>query len=121
MTEGIKVMRPWAAVAILFVVVDAHAVSITCNGKSMHPVTGRIVGAGTITFDFDFDQQTQTMHFVDGVNRRPLESVSITEGLAKGADSEWIYEINRIDGTASVRANLRNDPKQAALGMGGDY
>lgn len=109
-------------VAVISVPAIASPISITCNGNGLHPQTGRVVTAGVSTFGFEFDPRAQTMIVTEGTPvRLPLHSVNISDGLATGTDGEWIYEINRIDGTATLRANLDNDPESKRLGLGGNY
>jgi hypothetical protein len=72
-----------------------------------------------MTFGFEFDQQAQTMVVTEGVpERRRLAKVQITDNLASGTDGEWIYEVNRIDGTATLRSG---GPEVARYGLGGNY
>lgn len=100
----------------------AAPISITCNGNGLDPVTGRVATAGVMTFGFEFDPKEQTMDITDGSpSRIKLQSVRITDGLATGSDEKWIYEINRIEGTAAIRTNLNNDPQSRRLGLGGYY
>ncbi len=97
-------------------------ISIACNGSGLDPQTGRVAIAGVMTFGFEFDAQAQTMVVTEGATGRvPLHSVKISDELATGTDGKWIYEINRIDGTAMLRTNLDNDPESKRLGIGGNY
>lgn len=110
-----------AALLLCLLAVDAVAapVAITCNGTALDPRNGRQTIAGVMTFGFEFDQQAQTMVLTEGGHGRvDLQRVRITDGLASGTDGEWIYEVNRIDGTATLRSG---GPEVARYGLGGYY
>ena len=119
-------MQPIHLVALFVAVISnqviAAPISISCNGNGLDPHTGRVATAVVLTFAFEFDPLAQTMDLTEGAPKRvQLHSVKISDGLATGSDGQWIYEINRIDGTATLRADLDNDPQSKRLGIGGNY
>jgi hypothetical protein len=99
--------------------VSASPINITCNGSGLDG-RGRVATAGIMTLGFEFDPQAQTMFITQGApERKQLRSVVITDGLASGTDGEWIYEINRIDGTATLRPPP--DSEAGRKGLLGDF
>lgn len=112
--------------AALFCLVPAAAaaapVAIDCVGRGVDPRTGRQASAGQIRFSFEFDEARQTMVVTRGApTPLQLADVSIDRSRATGSDGKWVYDVNRVAGTASVRADLAHDPESARLGLGGDY
>lgn len=98
----------------------AAPIAITCNGSFLEPTSGRPIGGQLITFGFEFDQQTQTMSMTEGSETpAPMNKVVVTSASAKGVlDDKWVYEVNRIEGTATVRAI---DGKSLKYGLTGNY
>ena len=103
----LKPMKRIVTILSLLFALQASAapVQIVCNGTFLNPQTGRPIGGQLTTFAFLFDQQTQTMIMTEGADGRvPMTQVSITETSAKGVNKQWVYEINRIEGVATIRS-----------------
>ena len=102
----------------------AAPIRISCNGTSLDPQTGRASSSGVVVFGFEFDAKTQGMAVTvyDGEAKRiPLRAVKITDGLAIGSDDKWVYEVNRIEGTATLRINTDTDPDALRQGLTGNF
>ena len=112
---------------LLFVVVAspclAAPISVICNGHGLDPQTGRQAIAGVMSFSFKFDEDQGTMLVQEpgAVSPQFLVDVSITPSMARGSDRRWVYELNRVDGTVSMRADLKYDAAARQFGLGGDY
>lgn len=116
--------RRVAAIATAFLATPAFCapIAVTCNGLGLDPRTGRQAVAGTMTLGFEFDQSAQRMAVTRGApSRIELLDVRISDSMASGSDGKWVYEINRIDGTATLRADLKTDYESERLGLGGNY
>lgn len=94
-------------------IASAAPVSITCNGPLY--ANGRPAGSRIYAFRFQFDQANQTMTLED----QALKQVSVTDALASGrSKDEFIWEINRIAGSAVSRAD---DEYSRKNGLNGAY
>lgn len=101
----------------------AAPVAITCTGPALDPLSGRPLNGRALTFGLEFDQAAQAMTLTEGGTNgpEPLKAVRVTDSMASGSTGKWIFEVNRIDGTATNRLDLAADPKARELGMTGNF
>jgi hypothetical protein len=117
-----KVCCAALAVSLAAGAASAAPVRLLCNGNALDPATGHVVTTGLMSFLFAFDPEAQTMAITRGALSTPqLSDVKISDKVAVGSDGLWLYEIDRIDGIATLRLDPEHDAKSKRDGSAASY